>query len=49
MKAWEATLLRYIETSYPEIGRSIAEKKRILPEVEQQLRQALDAFTSTWQ
>jgi F-type H+-transporting ATPase subunit alpha len=49
MKAWETTLLRYIETSYPEIGRSIAEKKRILPEVEQQLRQALDAFTSTWQ
>ena len=49
MKAWETTLLRYMETSYPEIGRSIAEKKRILPEVEQQLRQALDAFTSTWQ
>ncbi len=49
MKAWETTLLRYMETSYPEIGKSIAEKKRILPEVEQQLRQALDAFTSTWQ
>ena len=49
MKVWETTLLRYMETSYPEIGRSISEKKRILPEVEQQLRQALDAFTSTWQ
>jgi F-type H+/Na+-transporting ATPase subunit alpha len=49
MKAWETDLLRYMETSYPEIGRSIAEKKRILPEVEQNLRQALDAFTSTWQ
>jgi len=49
VKAWETDFLRYMETSYPEIGRSIAEKKRILPEVEQQLRQALDAFTSTWQ
>ncbi len=49
MKAWETSLLRYMETTYPEIGRSIAEKKRILPEVEQQLRQALDAFTTTWQ
>jgi len=33
----------------PGIGKSIAENKRILPEVEEQLRQALDAFTSTWQ
>ena len=49
VKAWEASLLRYMDTSHPEIGRSIAENKRILPEVEQQLRQALDAFTSTWQ
>jgi F-type H+-transporting ATPase subunit alpha len=49
MKAWELALLRYMETSHPEIGKSIANDKRILPEVEQQLRQVLDAFTSTWQ
>jgi F-type H+-transporting ATPase subunit alpha len=49
MKAWELALLRYMETSHPGIGKSIAENKRIQPEVEQQLRQALDAFTSTWQ
>jgi F-type H+-transporting ATPase subunit alpha len=49
VRAWEGALLRYMETSHPEIGKSIAENKRILPEVEQQLRQALDAFTTTWQ
>jgi F-type H+-transporting ATPase subunit alpha len=49
MKAWELSLLRYMETSHPEIGKSISDHKRILPEVEQQLRQALDAFASTWQ
>ncbi len=49
MRAWEVALLRYMETSHPEIGRSIAENKRILTEVEQQLRQALDAFMAAWQ
>jgi F-type H+-transporting ATPase subunit alpha len=49
MKAWEIALLRYIDTSYPEINKSIAENKRILPEVEQQLKQALETFSSTWQ
>ena len=49
MKAWELALLRYMETSHPGIGKSIAENKRILPDVEEQLRQALDAFSSTWQ
>ena len=29
MRAWETALLRYMETSYPEIGKDIAEKKRI--------------------
>jgi len=49
MKAWETALLRFMETSHPEISKSILENKRIMPEVEQQLRQALETFTSTWQ
>jgi F-type H+-transporting ATPase subunit alpha len=49
MRAWEIALLRYMETSHPEIGRSIAENKRILPETETQLRQALESFMATWQ
>jgi F-type H+/Na+-transporting ATPase subunit alpha len=49
VKAWETALLRYMETTYPEIARSIAENKQISPEVEQQLRLALETFSSTWQ
>ena len=49
LRAWEIALLRYMETSHPEIGRSIAENKRILPETDKKLRAALDGFMSTWQ
>jgi F-type H+-transporting ATPase subunit alpha len=49
MRTWETALLRFLETSYPEIGKDIAEKKRIVPETEQALRAALQAFTDTWQ
>jgi F-type H+-transporting ATPase subunit alpha len=49
MKSWEAALLRYIETSHPEIGKSITEFKRITPEIETALRQTLDTFMTTWQ
>jgi F-type H+-transporting ATPase subunit alpha len=48
MREWETALLRYMESSHPDIGRSIAENKRILPETEQKLRDALTAFNSTW-
>lgn len=49
MRAWEAALLRFMETSYPEIGKDIAEKKRLTDETQASLRSALDAFQSTWQ
>jgi len=49
MRRWETTLLRYMDTSHPEIGKSITEEKRITPETEQQLIQALEAFMSSWQ
>jgi F-type H+-transporting ATPase subunit alpha len=49
VKVWEATLLRYLNTSFPEIGQSIAENRRILMEMETKLRQVLDAFSTTWQ
>jgi F-type H+-transporting ATPase subunit alpha len=48
MRAWEIDLLRYMETSHPEIGRAIAEEKRISPETEKALRAALDTFMATW-
>jgi F-type H+-transporting ATPase subunit alpha len=49
MKAWESALIRFMDTSYPDIGKSIAEEKQITPETEERLKQALDAFTATWQ
>jgi F-type H+-transporting ATPase subunit alpha len=49
IKAWEAALLRYMNTNNPEIGRSITENKSILKDTEVRLRQALDAFQATWQ
>jgi len=42
-------LLRNLDASYPEIGKDIAEKKRISDETMAKLRSALDTFTSTWQ
>jgi F-type H+-transporting ATPase subunit alpha len=47
-RAWELALLRFMETSYPEIGKDIAEKKRITDETIGKLRAALDAFMSTY-
>ncbi len=48
MRDWENELLRYMDSSHPDIGRDIAEKNRITPETEQALREALKTFTTTW-
>jgi F-type H+-transporting ATPase subunit alpha len=49
IKAWEVALLRYVNSTYPEVSRSIAENKSILKDNEVLLRQALDVFRATWQ
>ncbi len=49
MRAWEVDLLRYMETSHPEIGKAIADDKRISDDTEAKLRQALETFKNTWQ
>ena len=49
MQKWESELIRNLTTSHPELGKDIAEKKQITPETEKKLREALDAFKSTWQ
>ncbi len=49
MRRWELELVRFMESSYPEIGKDITEKKRISEENEARLRAALDAFTGSWQ
>ena len=49
MKRWEAELVRYLDTSYREIGNAIQENKRITPEIESSLRGALESFANSWQ
>lgn len=49
MRVWEVALMRYMETSHPEIRKSIQEENRINPETEEKLKLALEVFTSTWQ
>jgi F-type H+/Na+-transporting ATPase subunit alpha len=46
---WEVDLLKYMDASHPEVGKGIAESKRITEENEKKLRDALSAFKSTWQ
>ena len=49
MRAWEVSLLRFLETSHPEVGKDISEKKQLTDENVVRLRAALDSFTNTWQ
>ncbi|MEW6240082.1 MAG: F0F1 ATP synthase subunit alpha [Chloroflexota bacterium] len=49
MRQWELDLIRYMETSHPEIGKSIVEKKQITDDTRAALTGALDAFKMTWQ
>ncbi len=48
MEAWERGLIRFIETSHPEIVRDIDEKKRITEDTESKLRAAIKEFNNTW-
>ena len=48
MAAWQVEMLRYIETSHPEIGKEIAEKKIITDANRERLKKALDTFRITW-
>jgi F-type H+-transporting ATPase subunit alpha len=48
VKNWETAMLRNMETSYPMIGKDIAEKGMITPDTEEKLRQALKDFNASW-
>jgi len=49
MHQWESDLEKYMDGSYPEIGKDIADKRIISPETEKKLRDALSAFKASWQ
>jgi len=48
MKEWEASLVRFMASSYPDIGKTIVEEGRISSELEERLISALETFKSTW-
>jgi F-type H+-transporting ATPase subunit alpha len=49
MRAWEVALLRYMETTHPEVGRDISANSRITDENMPALRSAIESFMATWQ
>lgn len=48
IKEYQFNLLRFMETSHPDIGLGIQRENRISPENESNLREALHIFNSTW-
>jgi F-type H+-transporting ATPase subunit alpha len=48
IKNWQTDLLRWVESSYPDISKSITKEKRITTETEEELKNALSLFLSSW-
>jgi F-type H+-transporting ATPase subunit alpha len=49
MYQWQVDLVRFMATSYPEVGKDIVTKKMITDENRAAMMKALDAFRSGWQ
>jgi F-type H+/Na+-transporting ATPase subunit alpha len=49
MANWQTDLIKFMRTSYPEVGRDIVEKKMITDGNRTALNKALDAFIHSWQ
>jgi F-type H+-transporting ATPase subunit alpha len=49
MAKWQPDLISFMEASYPEILRAIAERKAIADDTRANLLKALDAFRNSWQ
>jgi F-type H+/Na+-transporting ATPase subunit alpha len=48
VKVWQTDLIRWIATSYPHISKSVLAEKKILPEVEKELKDAITLFSNSW-
>jgi len=48
MAKWQSDLLKFMESSYPEIGKAIADKKAITDDIRTNLTEALNVFRNTW-
>jgi F-type H+-transporting ATPase subunit alpha len=49
MRQWETDLVRYMETTYPEVGKSITAENKITDDNRAVLVKALEAFKISWQ
>jgi F-type H+-transporting ATPase subunit alpha len=49
MRQWEIDLVRYMESAYPEIGKSITAENKITDDNRAMLTKALEAFKISWQ
>ena len=49
MAQWQTDLPKFMESSYPEIGKDISDKRMITDTTRVNLTKALDAFRNTWQ
>jgi len=49
MAQWQSELIRFMETTYPEVGKDIVAKKTITDDNRVTLTKALDAFRAGWQ
>ncbi len=49
MAQWQAELIRFMATSYPEVGKDIIAKKAITDDNRAALTKALEAFRAGWQ
>jgi F-type H+/Na+-transporting ATPase subunit alpha len=49
MAQWQSDLLKFMESSHPEVGRDIVEKKMITDTNRTNMAKALDAFRHSWQ
>jgi F-type H+/Na+-transporting ATPase subunit alpha len=48
MRNWESEMLRFMQTSHPEIVKSISSDRQINAETESRLREALKEFNTGW-
>jgi F-type H+-transporting ATPase subunit alpha len=48
IRDWETAMLRFVESSYPDITNDISDKKQITPETIDKLQKALQTFNSSW-
>jgi len=49
MAQWQADLVKFMESSHPEVGRDIEDKKMITDSNRENLSKALNAFLQGWQ